>query len=80
MRYQQLCIYIDHGKVCRYRTGLPVAAAVGDQVIAKTGQVSVSQKRIQKQLSKVIENYYSSGQLEQEYEGNYHHSGTSGRV
>ena len=57
--------YVDIEQVCLW------LQSVGDQVIAKTGQVSVSQKRIQKQLSKVIENYYSSGQLEQEYEGNY---------
>ena len=57
--------YVDIEQVCLW------LQPVGDQVIAKTGQVSVSQKRIQKQLSKVIENYYSSGQLEQEYEGNY---------
>ena len=49
--------YVDIEQVCLW------LQPVGDQVIAKTGQVSVSQKRIQKQLSKVIENYYSSGQL-----------------
>lgn len=57
--------YVDIEQVCLW------LQPVGDQVIAKTGKISVLQKRIQKQLAKVIENYYSSGHLEQEYEGNY---------
>ena len=44
---------------------------IDDQVIAMTGQVSDSQKRIQKQLAKVVENYYDSEKLQEEYEGNY---------
>ena len=57
--------YVDVEQVCLW------LQPVGDQVIAKTGQASVSQKRIQKQLAKVVENYYNSDQLEQEYDGNY---------
>ena len=38
--------YVDVEQVCLW------LQPVGDQVIAKTGQASVSQKRIQKQLAK----------------------------
>lgn len=57
--------YVDVDQVCLW------LQPVDDQVIAMTGRASKSQKRIQKQLAKVIENYYHSDQLEQEYDGNY---------
>ncbi|WP_243105252.1 hypothetical protein [Blautia obeum] len=57
--------YVDVDQVCLW------LQSVDDQVIAMTGRASKSQKRIQKQLAKVIENYYHSDQLEQEYDGNY---------
>ena len=57
--------YVDVEQVCLW------LQPVDDQVIAMTGRASKSQKRIQKQLAKVIENYYHSDQLEQEYDGNY---------
>ena len=44
---------------------------LNDQVIAMTGEASESQHRIQKQLAKVVEGYYQSSKLEQEYDGNY---------
>ena len=40
-------------------------------VIAMTGEASESQCRIQKQLAKVVQSHYKSGELEQEYDGNY---------
>lgn len=57
--------YVDVDQVCLW------LQPIDDQVIAMTGQASRSQKRIQKQLAKVVENYYHSDQLEQEYDGNY---------
>lgn len=57
--------YVDVDQVCLW------LQPIDDQVIAMTGRASRSQKRIQKQLAKVIENYYHSDQLEQEYDGNY---------
>ena len=57
--------YVDVDQVCLW------LQPVDDQVIAMTGRASKSQKRIQKQLAKVIENYYHSDQLQQEYDGNY---------
>lgn len=50
--------YVDVDQVCLW------LQPVDDQVIAMTGRASKSQKRIQKQLAKVIENYYHSDQLE----------------
>ena len=40
-------------------------------MIAMTGEASESQCRIQKQLAKVVQSHYKSGELEQEYDGNY---------
>ena len=57
--------YVDVEQVCLWLQPL------NDQVIAMTGQASESQHRIQKQLAKVIEDYYQSNKLEQEYDGNY---------
>ena len=57
--------YVDVDQVCLW------LQPIDDQVIAMTGQASKSQKRIQKQLAKIIENYYHFDQLEQEYDGNY---------
>ena len=57
--------YVDVDQVCLW------LQPIDDQMIAMTGRASRSQKRIQKQLAKVIENYYHSDQLEQEYDGNY---------
>lgn len=57
--------YVDVDQVCLW------LQPIDDQVIAMTGQVSDSQKRIQKQLAKVVENYYDSEKLQEEYEGNY---------
>lgn len=57
--------YVDIEQVCLWLQPL------NDQVIAITGQASETQHRIQKQLAKVIENYYNSSKLEQEYDGNY---------
>ena len=57
--------YVDVDQVCLWLQPL------NDQVIAITGQASESQHRIQKQLAKVIQDYYASSELEQEYEGNY---------
>lgn len=57
--------YVDVEQVCLWLQPL------NDQVIAITGQASETQHRIQKQLAKVIEDYYKSNDLEQEYEGNY---------
>ena len=44
---------------------------VNDQIIVTTGEANDDQKRIQKQLSRVIQNYYDSNTLEQEYEDYY---------
>ena len=44
---------------------------LNDRVIAMTGEASESQRRIQKQLAKVVQSHYKSGELEQEYDGNY---------
>lgn len=57
--------YVDVEQVCLWLQPL------NDQVVAMTGQASETQRRIQKQLAKVIEDYYKSNDLEQEYEGNY---------
>ena len=57
--------YVDVEQVCLWLQPL------NDQVIAMTGQGSESQRRIQKQLAKVVEDYYESNKLEQEYDGNY---------
>ena len=57
--------YVDVEQVCLWLQPL------NDRVIAMTGEASESQCRIQKQLAKVVENYYNSDQLEQEYDGNY---------
>lgn len=57
--------YVDVEQVCLWLQPL------NDQVIAMTGQASESQRRIQKQLAKVVEDYYESNKLEQEYDGNY---------
>ena len=40
-------------------------------MIAMTGEASESQRRIQKQLAKVVQSHYKSGELGQEYDGNY---------
>ena len=57
--------YVDVEQVCLWLQPL------NDRVIAMTGQASDSQRRIQKQLAKAVENYYKSTKLEQEYDGNY---------
>ena len=57
--------YVDVEQVCLWLQPL------NDQVIAMTGEASESQHRIQKQLAKVVEGYYQSSKLEQEYDGNY---------
>lgn len=57
--------YVDVDQVCLW------LQPIDDQVIAITGQASDSQRHIQKQLSKIVENYYSPDKLKQEYEGNY---------
>lgn len=44
---------------------------VNDRTIVVTGETNEDQKRIQKQLSRVIQNYYDSSTLEQEY-GDYY--------
>lgn len=44
---------------------------VNDRTIVTTGEANDDQKRIQKQLSRVIQNYYDSNTLEQEY-GDYY--------
>ena len=44
---------------------------VNDRTIAVTGEADEDQKRIQKQLSRVIQNYYDSSTLDQEY-GDYY--------
>ena len=44
---------------------------LNDRVIAMTGEASESQRRIQKQLAKVVQSHYKSGELGQEYDGNY---------
>ena len=44
---------------------------VNDRTIVTTGDANDDQKRIQKQLSRVIQNYYDSNTLEQEYEDYY---------
>ena len=57
--------YVDVEQVCLWLQPL------NDRVIAMTGEASESQCRIQKQLAKVVQSYYKSGELEQEYDGNY---------
>ncbi len=57
--------YVDVEQVCLWLQPL------NDQVIAMTGEASESQYRIQKQLAKVVQSHYKSGELEQEYDGNY---------
>ena len=54
--------YVDVEQVCLWLQPL------NDQVIAMTGEASESQHRIQKQLAKVVEGYYQSSKLEQEYD------------
>ena len=44
---------------------------VNDRAIVTTGEANDDQKRIQKQLSRVIQNYYDSSTMEQEY-GDYY--------
>ena len=44
---------------------------VNDRTIVVTGEADEDQKRIQKQLSRVIQNYYDSSTLDQEY-GDYY--------
>lgn len=44
---------------------------VNDRTIVVTGEANDDQKRIQKQLSRVIQNYYDSSTMEQEY-GDYY--------
>ena len=44
---------------------------VNDRTIVVTGEANEDQKRIQKQLSRVIQNYYDSSTLDQEY-GDYY--------
>ena len=57
--------YVDVEQVCLWLQPL------NDRVIAMTGEASESQCRIQKQLAKVVQSHYKSGELEQEYDGNY---------
>ena len=57
--------YVDVDQVCLWLQPLD------DRVIAMTGQASESQSRIQKQLSKVIQDYYRANELQEEYDGNY---------
>ena len=57
--------YVDVDQVCLWLQPLD------DKVIAMTGQASESQSRIQKQLSKVIQDYYQANELQEEYDGNY---------
>ena len=57
--------YVDVEQVCLWLQPL------NDRVIAMTGEASESQRRIQKQLAKVVQSHYKSGELEQEYDGNY---------
>ena len=57
--------YVDVEQVCLWLQPLD------DKVIAMTGQASESQSRIQKQLSKVIRDYYQANELQEEYDGNY---------
>ena len=57
--------YVDVDQVCLWLQPL------NDRVIAMTGEASESQCRIQKQLAKVVQSHYKSGELEQEYDGNY---------
>lgn len=57
--------YVDVEQVCLWLQPL------NDRVIAITGEASESQNRIQKQLAKVVQDYYDSSELKQEYEGNY---------
>lgn len=57
--------YVDVEQVCLWLQPLD------DKVIAMTGQASESQSRIQKQLSKVIQDYYQANELQEEYDGNY---------
>ena len=57
--------YVDVEQVCLWLQPL------NDRVIAMTGEASESQRRIQQQLAKVVQSHYKSGELEQEYDGNY---------
>lgn len=57
--------YVDVEQVCLWLQPL------NDRVIAMIGEASESQCRIQKQLAKVVQSHYKSGELEQEYDGNY---------
>ena len=57
--------YVDVDQVCLWLQPLD------DKVIAMTGQASESQSRIQKQLSKVIQDYYQANELQEEDDGNY---------
>ena len=57
--------YVDVEQVCLWLQPL------NDRVIAMTGEASESQRRIQKQLAKVVQSHYKSGELGQEYDGNY---------
>ncbi len=57
--------YVDVAEVCLW------LQPVGDRVIAKAGKTLESQLRIQKQLSRIIEDNYGSEELKEEYEGHY---------
>lgn len=57
--------YVDVGQVCLWLQPL------GDQAVVITGETSEAASRINRQLTKVIENYYDSTNLEEEYEGYY---------
>ena len=44
---------------------------IDDRAVAMTGEANEDQKRIQKQLTRVVENYYDTSMLEEEY-GDYY--------
>lgn len=44
---------------------------IDDRAVAMTGEANEDQKRIQKQLIRVVENYYDTSMLEEEY-GDYY--------
>ena len=66
--------YVDVEQVCLWLQPL------NDRVIAMTGEASESQCRIQKQLAKVVQSHYKSGELEQEYDGELSDPGISGEL
>lgn len=57
--------YVDVEQVCLW------LQPVDDRVIAMTGEASKNQQRTQKQLARIIEHYYDSSELEEEYDGSY---------